>query len=62
MKRNDFILSLKQGFNMEYTLEPIDVVQFDNCNSVYSVVWRLFDVPKVLFRSIWCFIHTFVMH
>jgi hypothetical protein len=25
MKRNDFILSLKQGFNMEHTLEPISV-------------------------------------
>ena len=23
-----------------------DVVQFDNCKSVYSVVWRLFDVLK----------------
>jgi hypothetical protein len=25
MKRNDFILSLKQGFKMEHTLEPISV-------------------------------------
>jgi hypothetical protein len=25
MKRNDFILSLKQGFNKEHTLEPISV-------------------------------------
>jgi len=25
MKRNDFILSLKQGINMEHTLEPISV-------------------------------------
>jgi hypothetical protein len=24
----------------------LDVVQFDNCKYVYSVVWRLFDVPK----------------
>jgi hypothetical protein len=29
MKRNDFILSLKQGFNIDHTLKPISVSRGD---------------------------------
>jgi hypothetical protein len=39
-------LSIAKTFLKYIQCKLFDVVQFDNCKSVYTVVWRLFDVPK----------------
>ena len=38
-----------------------DVVQFDNCKSVYSVVWRLFDVSKGSLEVLYSYFYDALM-
>jgi hypothetical protein len=52
MKRNDFILSLKQGFNMEHTLEPVLILSHSRqallpCAVVYVMNLRIPPKPAI---------------